>query len=125
MVSHPSEPWGDALSKKHENVCRIGLLNPMGFTVEADSTKDNQLWEFMRAVEIDIMNFPEVNVCWHKVSLRNRLEERTMGWFESSQKLVAYNVHEESPNWKLFGGNVIFSIRTETWIKDMDWWRHT
>jgi hypothetical protein len=32
-VSHPSEAWGDALTKKHDNVCRIGLLNLMGFTV--------------------------------------------------------------------------------------------
>jgi hypothetical protein len=95
---------------KHENVCRIGLLNPLGFTVQVNSAKDDQLREFMREAEIDIMNFLEVNVCWHKVSPRNRLDEHMMGWFETLHKSAAYNVREGSPCRQQFRGNVILSI---------------
>jgi hypothetical protein len=95
---HPSNAWGDALTKKHDNICRNGLLNPTGFTVQADSVKDNQLCEFMQKVEIDIMNFPEVNVCWHILTPRNQLDEQTMGWFESLHRSVAYNYWDGSSN---------------------------
>jgi len=46
---------------------------------------------FIERCEFDIVNFAEVNVCWHKVSPRDRLEERTLGWFETLHRSVAYN----------------------------------
>jgi hypothetical protein len=64
----------------------------------------------MREAEIDIMNFPEVNVCWHKVTPRNRLEEQMMGWFEMVHKSVAYNFWETGPSQQQYGGNMILSI---------------
>ena len=73
--SHPSEAWGDKLTTKREGICRIGLLNPSGFTLRGDSAKDDQLRILMKEMEVDIMCFPEVNVCWHKLTPRNRLEE--------------------------------------------------
>ena len=65
---HPSEAWGDALTTKWANICRIGLLNPSGFITCGDSAKDDQLQRFMEEIEVDIMNFLEVNVCWHCVT---------------------------------------------------------
>ena len=68
---HPSDTWGDALKIKWVNICRIGLLNPSDFTTCGGSAKDDQLCRFMEDIEVDIMNFSEVNVCWHHVTPRN------------------------------------------------------
>ena len=91
-ASHTTEAWGDALTGKRDGICRIGLLNPSGFTLTGGSAKDNQLQELMKTMEADVMCFPEVNVCWHKLAPCNRLEERTMGWFEMLHRSVSsYN----------------------------------
>jgi hypothetical protein len=93
-TDHSTEEWGDKLSAKREGVCRVGLLNPSGFTLVGGSAKDDQLRELMKKMEVDIMCFPEVNICWHKLSPRNRLEERTLGWFETLHRSVAYNYQD-------------------------------
>jgi len=90
-ASNPSEVWGDAMLRKGQHICWIGLLNPTGFTVHGGSAKDNQISEFIAKSEFDIVNFPEVNECWHKVIPRNRLEERTLRWFKTLHRSVAYN----------------------------------
>jgi hypothetical protein len=82
MTSHEMEAWGDWLNDKCKGICRIGLLNPSGFTLTGGSAKDDQLRDMMEMMEVDIICYPEVNVCWHKLTQWNRLEERTMGWFE-------------------------------------------
>jgi hypothetical protein len=43
VASHATEAWGDALTGKREGICRIGLLNPSGFTLTGGSAKDDQL----------------------------------------------------------------------------------
>ena len=93
-MCHAMEEWGDKMSEKREGICRIGLLNPSGFTLIGGSAKDNQLWELMKKMEVDIMCFPEVNICWHKLAPQNRLEEWTLGWFETLHRLVAYNYQD-------------------------------
>jgi hypothetical protein len=42
-TSHETEAWGDRLNDKCEGICRIGLLNPSGFTLTGGSAKDDQL----------------------------------------------------------------------------------
>jgi hypothetical protein len=73
--SHITEAWGDKMLEKREGMCRVGLLNPSGFTLSGGSAKDDQLRDLMKTMQVDIMCFPEVNVCWHKLSPCNRLEE--------------------------------------------------
>jgi hypothetical protein len=82
-MHHSTEYWGDKMEEKREGVCRVGLLNPSGFTLSGGSAKDDQLRELMKAMQVDIMCFPEVNVCWHKLAPSNQLEECTAGWFET------------------------------------------
>ena len=110
VASHATEAWGDALTGKREGICRIGLLNPSVFTLTGGSAKDDQLQELMKTMEADVMCFPEVNVCWHKVAPRNRLEERTMGWFETLHRSVSYNSRDQITSRHQFGGTAIFSI---------------
>jgi tRNA A37 threonylcarbamoyltransferase TsaD len=93
-MGHSTEEWEDKLLEKREGVCRVGLLNPSGLTLMGGSAKNDQLRELMKKMEVDIMCLPEVNICWHKLSPRNRLEERTMGWFETLHQLVAYNYQD-------------------------------
>jgi hypothetical protein len=90
-ASHTTEAWGNVLVGKREGICRIGLLNSSGFTLTGGLAKDNQLRELMNTMETDVMCFPEVNVCWHKLAPCNRLEERMMGWFETLHWSVSYN----------------------------------
>ena len=108
--NHPSEAWGDVLTIKWVGTCRIGLLNLSGFTTCGGSAKNDQLQRFMEDIEVDILNFPEVNVCWHCVTPRNQLEDHTMGWFETLHKSVAYNYTDRQPPQHQFGGNVLISI---------------
>ena len=70
-TSHTTEAWGDKLMDKRENNCRVALLNPSGFTLTGGLAKDDQLREMMKHMEVDIMCFPEVNVCLHKLTPRN------------------------------------------------------
>ncbi len=56
------------------------------------------------------MGFAEVNVCWHKLTPRNRLHECTIGWFESLHLLVVYNRREMNPPCHMFGGTAILTI---------------
>jgi hypothetical protein len=86
------------------------LLNPTGFTVRSGSAKDDQLRKFMEESEVDIMAFPEVNVCWHRVQSQHRLEERTLGWFETLHRSIAYNHKEHDARRQQYGGNVLLSI---------------
>jgi hypothetical protein len=109
-ICHTTEEWGDTLIDKREGICRVGLLNPSGFTLRSGSAKDDQLRDLMRKMEVDIMCFPEVNVCWHKLAPRNRLEERTMGWFETLHRSVAYNYQDHEAKRHQYGGVTIFSI---------------
>jgi hypothetical protein len=109
-TSHATEAWGDRLNDKREGICRIGLLNPSGFTLTGGWAKDDQLRDMMKMMEVDIMCYPEVNVCWHKLTQRNRLEERMMGWFEMLHRSVAYNYQERSATRYQYGGTAIFSI---------------
>ena len=83
-MSHSTEAWGDKMSDKREGrICRIGLLSPSGFILMGGSTKDDQLKSLLKQMEVDVMCFPEVNVCWHKLMPCNsRLEERTLGWLK-------------------------------------------
>jgi hypothetical protein len=109
-TSHETEAWGDRLNDKCKGICRIGLLNPSGFMLTGGSAKDDQLRDMMKMMEVDIMCYPEVNVCWHKLTQRNHLEERTMGWFEMLHRSVAYNYQERLATRHQYGGTAIFSI---------------
>jgi hypothetical protein len=73
--SHTTDYWGDKLTEKQEGICRIGLINPTGFTLKAGSAKDDQIRDLMRQMEVDVMGFLEVNVCWHLLSPCNRIQE--------------------------------------------------
>jgi hypothetical protein len=110
MSSHSTEAWGDSLMAKSEGICRLGLLNPSGFTLMGRSAKDDLLRALMRTMEVDVMCFPEVNICWHKLAPHNRLEERTMGWFETMHRSVSYNFRDQMTSRHQFGGTAIFSI---------------
>jgi hypothetical protein len=109
-TSHSTEVWGDKLTNKREGICRIGLLNPSGFTLMGGSAKDDQIKALLQQMEVDVMCFPEVNVCWHKLTPRNRLEERTLGWFETMHRSVAYNYRDREAKRHQYGGTAILSI---------------
>ena len=49
-------------------------------------------------------------MCWHKLASRKRLEERTMGWFETLHRSVAYNYRDREAKRHQYGGVTIFSI---------------
>jgi hypothetical protein len=95
---------------KQEGICRIGLLNPSGFTLRGGLAKDDQIRSLLKQMAVDVMCFPEVNVCWHKLTPRNRLDERTLGWFETIHRSVAYNFRDSTAKRHQYGGTTIFSI---------------
>ena len=133
-MSHPTEAWGDRLMAKQDGICWIGLLNPSGFTLQGESAKDDQLRNLMKEMEVDVMCFPKVNVCWHsKLMPHNRLEERTIGWFEMLHQLVAYNYHDHEATQHQYGGTLILGVNnaacrvmdSEHDMTGLGWWMST
>jgi hypothetical protein len=55
--SHITEAWGDKMLEKREGMCRVGLLNPSGFTLSGGSAKDDQLRDLMKTMQVDIIVF--------------------------------------------------------------------
>jgi hypothetical protein len=102
--------WGDEQLKKRRGMCRIGLLNPTGWTVRGGSKKDEDLLEYLKMGQYDIAAFPEVNVHWSRVAPYNRLEERTLGWFETMHRSLAWNMQDKGKLRSLFGGTALLSM---------------
>ena len=106
---HPSDSWGDRMVEKRDDFARICLLNISGFSLSAHSAKDDHLQSFMEENDVDVMILPEANVCWHKLHHRDRLHERTFGWFEDIHRGHAYNFGDDESDRRQYGGIVILS----------------
>ena len=95
--------------EKRDDFARICLLNISGFSLSAHSAKDDHLRSFMEENDVDVMILPEANVCWHKLYHRDRLHERTFGWFEDIHRGHAYNFGDDESDRRQYGGIVILS----------------
>ena len=80
--------------RKEEGTLRLAFQNINGFGLSKEKIKDKQLFDFLKEEEVDMMGMAEANICWPKADQKNRLWDRTRGWFECSNVNYAHNTLE-------------------------------
>lgn len=90
-VGQPIPSWGHKIrERKQDGILRVGLLNHGGFSVQAGSTKDKLLLQYIRKYDFDIIALTESNQHWKNVPIEERLPERTRGWWEAMHLNTSY-----------------------------------
>ena len=93
-----------------DTVFRIMSINCRGLPVESTTPKNQVIYEFISTYRPDAIGFSEVNVNWKYTPDRDRLPQRTRGWFQSLHISNAYNYHERTPQRFQYGGTSHWSI---------------
>ena len=75
--------FGDVLTKKKDNILRIGFTNIGGLPTSSLKPKDDLLWQGINAMELDICGLAKLNTDRHLMKEDDRLYSRTQGWWES------------------------------------------
>jgi hypothetical protein len=73
-------------------------------------SKNDSIREFMNGTQADIIGMVEMGICWHRLPLKDRLWERTRGWFESLKITAAYNRHDKQAPTAQWGGPSLWSL---------------
>jgi len=102
--------WGDPFMGKKETHVRVYVQNIGGLPTETEADeKYTHLWHFITKHKIDIIALPESSTNWDKVPYENRLQERTKGWWESTQWSTAHNRLEQHSS-KFQPGGVVLGL---------------
>lgn len=107
---NPEEFWGDRIRPKEENHLRIAFQNINRFPMYASDPKNDSIRAFVKGINADIVGMAEMGICWHRLPTKERIWERTRGWFETLKTSVGYNKKEKKPNTVQWGGTSIWSI---------------
>jgi len=108
MAGREDGAWGDLLQRKKGNTVRIYLQNIGGLPADdAGKEKYTHLRHFVTKHSIDLLAMPECSVHWGKTEYKQRLPERTKGWWESVQWSMAYNKMEAHPSVYQPGGTAL------------------
>jgi hypothetical protein len=102
--------FGDFITKKEENVLRIGFQNIGGFPTDKGKHKEGILRHGITKWEFDIFGCAETNIDWRLVPEENKLVFRTKGWWETLHLSWAFNSTMQPVTPRQFGGTALFSI---------------
>jgi hypothetical protein len=105
------EYFGDQISGHiSSNILRIGFININGFPVSAQDPKNKQILNIINKTKLSIIGMVETNRCWHKLSEKDKWQDRTRGWWETQQTILAYNHTENISSDFQPGGTLLTSI---------------
>lgn len=107
---NPEDFWGDRISPKEEHHLRIVFQNINRFPMHSNDPKNQSIRAFIKGVQADVIGMVELGICWSQLPTKDRIWERTRGWFESIKTVTAYNQKEASPNKAQWGGTSVWSI---------------
>ena len=80
QVPNRSEDYvGDTLGVKDGDVIRLVSQNINGIGSVANNSKEIRFKNFITDHDIDIMSFQQLNVCWSKLAIGNRIWDRFRG----------------------------------------------
>jgi hypothetical protein len=102
--------WGDQFQPKEEHHLRIIFQNINHFPMFKNDSKNDSIREFINGTQADIVGMVEMGICWNRLPMKDRLWERTRGWFESLKVTAAYNRHDKQPPTAQWGGTSLWSI---------------
>jgi hypothetical protein len=110
-IRNTNDWWGDHFRPKEEHHLRLIFQNINRFPTYRSHPKNDSLREFMKGTQADIVGLVEMGLKWHKLPTRDRLWERTRGWFESLKITAAYNRHDSDDlSIQQWGGTSLWSI---------------
>jgi hypothetical protein len=110
VIWNTMDLFGDSITKKKDQVLRIGYQNIGGFSFTSNSIKDDIFRQGLNAFEFDIFGVSKTNVDWHLLPDQHKLYFRTKYWWETRHVSQASNITLPSVTWKQFGGVALFSI---------------
>jgi hypothetical protein len=71
-------------------IIRVGFWNCGGFPVHAGDPKDHEICQALLRYKFDMVGLAETNIAWHMLPPRQRLRERTWGWFQKLSMSSSY-----------------------------------
>jgi len=80
------------------------------FPMFTNDSKNDSIREFINGTQADIVGMVEMGICWHQLPMKDRLWERTRGWFESLKVTAAYNRHDKHTPTVQWGGTSLWSL---------------
>ena len=101
--------YGDTLNPvKEQSSIRIMSLNINGLKQDKWQAKNDQLKNFLRTYDFDVMAFQEVNVNWSRLTTKDQWDERTFGWWEGGHhSVIAHNTEDVVDNAYQPGGTML------------------
>ena len=102
-----TEPWGDPLIEKNDNIIRIVSKQIGGLGIKAGNSKERELKEWIVDNDIDCLGLQETNVFWKKCNDKSQFRERMRHHkWDFVRTSTAFNKHEFT-SLNQFGGTAI------------------
>jgi hypothetical protein len=102
--------FGDFITRKEENILRIGFQNIGGFPIDRGKHKEGIIRKGITRWEFDVFGLAETNVDWRIVREEDKLYFRTKEWWESLHLSWTHNSTQKPITTRQFGGTAIFSM---------------
>jgi hypothetical protein len=104
------DKFGDQITKKEENMLRIGFQNIGGLPTQAGRLKDEILRHGISKYDFDIFGLAETNVDWRVPEEEDKLFLRSRFWWDSSSLVTAFNSMQPKQGAHQYGGTALFSL---------------
>jgi hypothetical protein len=85
------DTFGDTITKKEDNILRIGFLNVGGLKDKNSNYNDDLLRTWLTCYEFNIFGLGETNLDWRLIQEQDKLYHRTKEWWESSHVSYSHN----------------------------------
>ena len=82
---------GNKTREELDKTIRIAFQNINGFGFDKEQVKFQRIFNFLTKYKIDKLGIAESNVYWPKINIKNRLWDKTRGWFEGLSINMTYN----------------------------------
>lgn len=102
--------WGNCRESSRSDHLRIGFWNCGSLPLYNHHPKNNEIRQWIRQQQFDIIGLSEINVHWKSIPAAHRLAERTVGWFESLHLSYTYMKYWPTNSPSQVGGTLIWSI---------------
>jgi len=109
-------PFGESLQPhtRGDGKTRILHMNINHFPRTQTHPGNEAFRRFIDDTGADITTLVEMNVNWKKVVAKDKLDCRTIDWWDNSRWSYGYNVHADSSSTHLYGGTAVLTISDTT-----------
>jgi hypothetical protein len=104
------DTFGDIITKKGNNVLRIGFQNIGGFPIDRGKHKERIIRKGITKWESDVFGIAETNIDWRVVREEDKLFFCMKEWWESLHLSWSHNSMQKPITARQFGGTALFSI---------------